>query len=145
MTIVTLTTWFQGVRLVSPLERALVDAVDTPNSETRNTLLQQLAGSALYVGLREPASLDVDDSGALRSAENVTVLAARGPHGLVLFGFTSQEEMRVRNAGAHALLLPLRTIRDLIVQQNHDGLVINPGTKWVFITGAELDGIVPRT
>jgi hypothetical protein len=128
---------------VSPLERALVDAVDTPSSETRATFLQHLAGSALYLGLREPASLDVDGNGALRSAADVTVLAGSGPHGLVLFGFTSQDEMRTRNTDAHALLLPLRTIRDLIGQQNHDGLVINPGTKWVFISSAELDGILP--
>ncbi len=126
----------------SPLETAVVEAVDRPGVETRAALLAHLAESALYVGLREPAALDVDENGALRSAGDVTVLSSNGPHGLVLFGFTSQEEMRARNAGAHPLALPLRTIRDLIAQQNHDGLVINPGTKWVFISRAELDGMV---
>ncbi|MFZ5892837.1 MAG: SseB family protein [Myxococcota bacterium] len=128
----------------SPLERAIIDAAQRPSEDSRAALLQHLGDSALFVAIREPVALDVDESGVLRSTANLAVLTGSGPNAPVLLGFTSERQVRRRKADAHPLLLPVKTICELVVQQNYNGLVINPEDKWVFVSREELRAAVGR-
>jgi hypothetical protein len=128
----------------NPLEQAILEAADRPGKESRATLLQHLGVAALYVAVREPVTLDVDSRGVLRSAANLAVLTGTGPNAPVLLGFTTEKQVRRRKGDAHPLLLPLVTIHDLIVQQNHNGLVINPADKWIFVSREEIHAAIRR-
>lgn len=125
------------------LEEAIHRVVTSPSQESRQIFHNVLLRSHLLVGIQDlpegvssfPATLEEDTPCAMATSIN--------PDGKeVLLAFSDRAAVRARDPALGFLEMSARSVLELVVQDNMDGVVINPAGRWLELGTDEIKTIL---
>jgi SseB protein N-terminal domain len=124
--------------------RTAIENLSAPyNTESRAELYRQLTEGFLLLAVANVPSGSETTGAVLEQDTPINVLTTATPEGgTALVAFTDVESLQARMTAVPYLALNSQDVLQLVIQQGHDALVLNPAGPWVMVPREDVSQIL---